>query len=382
MLTVAFAYTAAQDNQQKNKPSEVDFLFNYYQQDGEHSPVTGGNGTEELSNIAPLVIINIPLAEDNISVIAGIDNYSSASSDNIDPEKSGASGKETRTHVDFGYTFSNPQNEMSYGFSFGGSNEYDYNSASVGVNWSKGFYKGNSEIAFQAKVYFDNLSLIYPKELRGQGIGGGSAHRNTYDFSATFSQVLSKKSQIAFNFQTVLQQGFLSTPFHRVYFNNDPLARIEKLPKERLKIPVGVRYNYYLSDTFILKSYYRYYSDDFGMKAHTTNIDIPIRLNQAFTLIPGFRYHRQNDIDYFYDFRQAQEGVDYYSSDFDLSSFYSQKFGLAVRYYPLLGISEYNMPLLEWTTILKRIDLRGSYYVRSDGLDAFSFSLGLSFILP
>ena len=95
-----------------------------------------------------------------------------------------------------------------------------------------------------------------------------------------------------------------------------------------------------------------------------------------------FRYHTQDAIDYFYEPDRAQWGLDYYTSDYDLSSFKSKKYGLALRYYPLLGISEYNMPLIDWAIILKRIDLRGSYYVRSDGLDAFSISLGLSFILP
>ncbi len=133
---------------------------------------------------------------------------------------------------------------------------------------------------------------------------------------------------------------------------------------------------------FILKTYYRFYSDDFGLKAHTINIDIPVRLNQTFTLIPGFRYHSQNGIDWFYDYQEAEAGLDYYSSDYDLSTLSSQKYGLAIRFYPLLGISDFNIPLLDWATQFKRIDLRSSYYVRSDGLDAFSISLGFSFILP
>ena len=39
----------------------IDFLFNYYEQDGNHSPVTGGQGTESLTNTAPSLLVNIPI---------------------------------------------------------------------------------------------------------------------------------------------------------------------------------------------------------------------------------------------------------------------------------------------------------------------------------
>ena len=42
---------------QDDKPIEIDFLLNYYEQDGDNSAVTGGRGTEELSNIGTKIII-------------------------------------------------------------------------------------------------------------------------------------------------------------------------------------------------------------------------------------------------------------------------------------------------------------------------------------
>jgi uncharacterized protein DUF3570 len=387
ILLLMFSFAYSQDNQEENaKPIEVDFLINYYQQDGNHSAVTGGEGTEELTNVAPMIIVNVPIGDNNLSVNGGIDVYSSASSDNIDPEVSGASKGDNRIHFDLGYTINNIENDMSYGIRLGWSNEYDYESWSFGANWSKGFFDNNSEIALTTNVYFDNISLINPFELRPpsrqvRDDDGGykSDSRDTYDFSATFSQVLSKKSQISLNVQAVYQKGYLSTPFHRVYFNNNAVARIENLPNTRFKLPIGLRFNHYLNDIFILKTYYRYYGDDFGLKAHTANLEVPIRLSQSFTVIPGFRYHTQNGIDYFYEKGPALDGIDYYTSDFDLSSFNSQKYGLTLRYYPLSGISDFNMPLDNSTTYLKRIDLRAAYYDRSDGLNAFTVSLGIGF---
>jgi hypothetical protein len=67
----------------------------------------------------------------------------------------------------------------------------------------------------------------------------------------------------------VYQQGFLSTPFHRVYFANEPAnqSNAEVLPANRFKLPVGVRANYFLGYIAIIKSYYRYYWDDWGLTA-------------------------------------------------------------------------------------------------------------------
>ena len=88
-----------------DKPIEIDFLLNYYDQDGEHSAVTGGKGTEELSNIGTKIIMNIPHGENksyNISLNA--DSYTSASSDEINDLRSGASGQDLHVYGNFAPT--------------------------------------------------------------------------------------------------------------------------------------------------------------------------------------------------------------------------------------------------------------------------------------
>ncbi len=65
---------------------EVDFLMSYYAQDGIHAAVSGGIGTEKLTDITPTFVVAIPLNSDDVLTIdAGISAYSSASSSNIDP---------------------------------------------------------------------------------------------------------------------------------------------------------------------------------------------------------------------------------------------------------------------------------------------------------
>jgi hypothetical protein len=74
--------------------TEVDFLASYYVQDGSRSAVSGGIGSEKLTDIASNITIAMPLNEDDVlTVDVGISAYSSASSSNINPfNSSGASG--------------------------------------------------------------------------------------------------------------------------------------------------------------------------------------------------------------------------------------------------------------------------------------------------
>ena len=44
-----------------SKEIEANFLSSYYNQDGNNSPVTGGVGTEALTDFANVFIINVPL---------------------------------------------------------------------------------------------------------------------------------------------------------------------------------------------------------------------------------------------------------------------------------------------------------------------------------
>ena len=73
--------------------TEIDFLSSYYKQDGKHSSVGGGIGSEKLTNATANIVIAMPLNDDDVLTIdSGISAYTSASSSNINPfNASGAS---------------------------------------------------------------------------------------------------------------------------------------------------------------------------------------------------------------------------------------------------------------------------------------------------
>mgnify|MGYP006157615913 CR=1 FL=1 len=403
---------------------EVDFLMSYYKQDGIHSAVSGGNGMEDLTNITPTIVVAIPLNDDDVlTVDAGISAYSSASSGNINPfdsntpspwqASSGASAQDVLTSLVLNYSHSSDDRNTIWNGHISGSVEYDYSSIGFGGGVSRLFNGKNSEISANANVYLDTWKPIYPKELQDfmdyNGMNGGiynqftvtpgqissevynpsnfkfhdSKTRNSFALSLAFSQVVTKKIQGSIFMDVLYQNGLLSTPYQRVYFsdkgnffiNEFQLADdIERLPDTRFKIPIGTRWNFYLSEKFTLRTYYRYYFDDWDISSHTFNLELPYKITDKFTLIPMFRYYKQQKSKYFAPYEQHLSTDEFYTSDYDLSTFNANQYGLGVSYTDIFT----NMKI--WKFGLKNLDIRFNHYDRNDGLNANIVTFAVKFV--
>lgn len=357
---------------------EIDLLSSYYQQDGNNAAVTGGIGTERLTDIATMIVVNVPLDSTHaINISAGADYYTSASTDNIDNNRSSASSKDIRAYASLGFNKKNLRKGISYGMRLGFSNEYDYSSFNGGLSFAKEFNEGNSELSVNAQAFIDQWRTYFPEELR-RSVSVPTRSRNSYNGELTYSQVINKRLQIAISAEAVYMEGLLSTPFHRVYFANVQRPDIERLPSRRLKIPLSLRVNYFPMEAFVVRSYYRFYRDDFGVAAHTASIEVPVKLSSFLTLYPFFRYHTQTAADYFAPFALHTSDELFYTSDYDLSDLNSQKYGMGVEYAPLYGLARTKIPFSKKVFNLHSVGLRAARYVRSTGLRAYNFSFNLN----
>ncbi|MDA7501654.1 DUF3570 domain-containing protein [Chitinophagales bacterium] len=363
---------------ENDKEVTIDFLSSYYEQDGNNSPVTGGIGTESLQDIASVIVVNIPLDSINaISVTAGADYYTSASTDMIDRNNSSASSKDVRAYGIVSYSRKNLKRNETYGIKVGASAEYDYQSVSFGLSYAKEFNNGNSEFNLAAQAFIDNWTPYIPSELRGS-TSFATTSRNSFNLQASYAQVINKRMQASISAEAIYMKGLLSTPFHRVYFQDANFGRVENLPESRLKIPVGIRFNYKPTDNIFLRSYYRFYIDDWGSTAHTASLEVPIKVSDWFTLAPFARYHKQSAVDYFAPFAESLVSDEFYSADYDLSALSSQKFGLRLKISPLYGLARIKIGSKR-TFQLKSINVRAAYYERDTGLTAYIASVNLSF---
>jgi hypothetical protein len=227
-------------------------------------------------------------------------------------------------------------------------------------------------------AFFDTWALIYPSELREQGVLLDTDKRNSFSLSLSYSQVITRRLKMAFFADIVNQQGLLSTPYHRVYLKDDEnreIVKVELLPSSKLKIPLGVRINYFASDWFVTRLYYRYYSDDFGIKGNTFNVTLPMKLNDHLTVSPFYRFYNQSASKYFATKGMHSVTETFYTSDYDLSKFNSNSFGLELGFKKIDGLLNYGK---KRKGRLEAVKLRYTYYQRSDGLYANLISIGLT----
>ena len=467
---------------------EIETLFSYYAQEGTHGAVGGGLGTEQLTDVTPTVVVNVPLNFNTVlTVETGLSAYSSASSSNINPfystlggnndddkydddyddkpsgtgrgwgsgtgaisaastgvvngvstpigtpwyASSGASRSDVLGYVSAAVAQSSEDRNQIVSANLYVSTEYDYTSLGVGLGLVKLFNEKNTELGIKGKAYFDKWMPIYPTELHEYGKYGNNflnsgyfsgvpvwdingigtsgykpsaftewsnAHRNSYTMTLEFSQILSAKTQFSMSVDVVGQQGLLSTPYHRIYFADKPqyfigdhtyinnyeqtsnygvfrLADdVERLPNSRLKIPVGGRFHWYLNDLATLRTFYRYYFDNWGVDSQTASVELPLKLSSNWVFTPSFRWYEQSQADYFAPYGVHLSTERYYTSDYDLSGFTSKQIGFGLGYKDIFG----QVDVLGFG--LKTVDFRFQHYYRSDGLEAVIYGFGIKFV--
>lgn len=392
-LFAAFAQTQPKDTagykSRKLSFEEANFVASYYKQDGNNSAVTGGSGTEKLTDISSAFEVKLTKYDrfqrkHSFDIEVGIDHYTSASSDKINPNTvSSASHADTRIYPSVNWTMENEKKGTSFGAGVSASTEFDYRSFGFSIMFSKKTANRNGEFTAKAQAFLDALKYILPVELRTTGSGGGggggrdeggddypSKNRNSFSGSLSYSQIVNQRLQLQFIADLVYQQGYLGLPFHRVYLTNGNVV-VENLPDTRLKIPLGFRANYFIGDKVVLRSFYRFYTDDWGLTAHTAQLETSFKITPFVSLTPFYRYYTQTAVDYFAPIRTHKTTDQYYTSNYDLAAFNSNFFGAGIRLTPpggVFGMKRVNM-----------LELRYGHYNRSNGLNSDIISLNLKF---
>lgn len=402
MLLSAFSQTATDSTAYESKPlklDEINLVSSYYSQTGDHSAVTGGIGNEKVtdfSNGLEMTFVGWDANKQKHTITAGLgfDHHTSASSAFV--SKTGASKTGgSRVYPSLNWLVESPKEGTSFGAGLYYSSEYNYHSFGADLSYSK---KTNTNGEFSAKVnaYLDKVTLIYPSELvpgntsttTGSGTtiittasgntitlssdGSKSGHynvpttpRNTFSGSFSFAQIINKRLQGSITMDVVGQSGYLGLPFHRVYFTNGT-DQVENLPSSRYKLPIGARLNYFLGDNIILRTYYRYYIDDWGISSHTASLEVPVKITPFFSVSPFYRYYTQTAAKYFLPYGEHKTTDQYYTSNYEYAALNSSYFGVNFRIAPPKGI---------FYSSFSSLEIRYGHYTQTTDLisDVISF---------
>ncbi len=368
----------------KLKLDEVNLVSSYYTQSGDHSSIRGGIGSEKVTDLANGLELkwvgwDAKQRKNTLTAGIGVDHHTAASQAFI--SKTGASRRTDglRLYPSLDWTRENERKGTSFSLGAYYSNEFNYQSIGLSAGATRKT-KTNGEFGLKLSGYFDQVKLIFPSEFEPAGpygTGGrdrehpdyGSSPRQTYTASFSFTQIINTRLQAAFLLDLVEQHGYLGLPFHRVFFA-DGADSVEKLPSNRFKLPIGLRLNYFLGDRVILRGYYRYYTDSWGIHAHTASLEVPVKLTPFFSITPFYRFYTQTAAKYFAPYEQHLQSDTYYSSNYALAKFSSNFFGAGFRIAPPKGVLG---------THLSSMEIRYGHYTQTTDLVSNIISLNLQF---
>ena len=166
------------------------------------------------------------------------------------------------------------------------SDEHDYQSTAVGLQgrWST----EDNNRTWTAGVGFSRDKI----DNQSNGVNTAiNQRKNTQEFMVGVTQVLTPLDIVQFNLTRGTGSGYF----------NDPYKNFDKRPESRNTWIALARWNHHLSDLdATLRTSYRYYSDTFGVNAHTTELELvkPVGL---WTFTPGLRYYSQSAARFYFD---------------------------------------------------------------------------------
>jgi hypothetical protein len=420
MMAQAFSQTNATDSTgykpKKLKLDEINLVSSYYDQTADKSAVMGGEpGPRGVANVTDfangldLTFIgwDKKKRKNTLALELGIDYHTAASQAYVDSSGT-AKNDGTRIYPTINWTRENEQKGTSFGIGAYYSAEHNYYH-SIGLNASVSKKnKSNGEFSLKVVGFFDKINMIYPSEFypvdslkntqssdsivyrtsasgqtqafvynNGQLVSNSDKHkpqtptkpRNTYTASLAFSQIINQRLQGSVEMDLVYQTGYLGLPFHRVFYNTGK-DTIENLPSQRFKLPIGFRLNYFLGDRVILRSYYRFYIDSWGLMSNTFNLEVPVKLTPFLSVSPFYRFYAQTAAKYFAPYKVHSETDTYFTSNYALASFNSSLIGAGFRIAPPKGV---------FINSLRTLEIRYAHYMQTTDLNANIISFNLTF---
>ena len=286
------------------------------------------------------------------------------SGDEIIQITSGASITDERTAVGFNYRHFTDNGILSVAPA--GSSENDYESISVTTEYQWERNAGSTTYSIGAGVARDDVSAT-GKDL--------DENKEGSSWFAGVTQVLGAKSLLQLNMSVAEESGYLSDPYKLALVESAFVP--DNRPEERTQTAFLVRYiTYEENDKGSRHLAYRYFSDDWGIEAHTLEYLWNQELSYNWLASYSLRYYTQEKADFYAPFFTSARADGIHSSDFRLASYGSALFG-----YKLEKIFSNDTSIsvnLEYYTRRGDLKLGGNESIDPAPLESYLVSFGIS----
>ena len=310
--------------------SKFKFLLNVFDQNGDQGyQVYDNSGNENLTVVAPMIFVAANVNEDtDVSAQFILDAWTAASDTALDG-KTGASGagikNQARVAGQLGYKKGNEQNNWST--RLGVSSEYDYQSLNFGGTLVRSFVEDNFTLSISPQIFLDQAKDFDLRTQKTTEFKGRVIH--SLDVSG--AQLLTESDLLQVGYTYIGMNGYLNNITSKVRVLSeatDPYQRQgERLPSSRTRHAVSSKWVHGFSDDLAVHLAYRYYTDDWKIKAHSPEVGVRMNFHEGDSfLMPSYRYHTQTAAEFHHDFFTSSQAL--MTSDSDLAHFASHIFGL------------------------------------------------------
>lgn len=227
------------------------------------------------------------------------------------------------------------------------SKEVDYTSFGFSGTLSKDFNKRNTTLTAGLAISLDNIDPIggvpvgltdMPALPAKKTITGSDESKTVADVLLGVTQVISRKTLMQFNFSYGLDDGYMTDPYKILTVldggGNLSVATpyiYENRPDSRSRQALYWK-TIHQFKTDVIRTSYRYYWDDWGIKSHTVDLKYHMPLGKKHYLQPHLRYYLQSKADFYYYNLVEGSIPQYASADYRLGDMSTTTLGVKYGY--------------------------------------------------
>lgn len=229
-------------------------------------------------------------------------------------------------------------------FGFNASKEYDYTSVGVSATLAQDFNNRNFTLTGGLSYNSDTVdpvggaplglsavptSVGAPKQTLSDSEG-----KNVTELLLGWTQVISRTTLMQFNYGYGKDSGYLTDPYKLLSVVDGTTGVLaatpylyEKRPDKRARQTLYWRTQHQFTED-VLTTVYRYYWDDWGLKAHTVDLRYRWELGGGHYLQPHLRYAKQNAADFYRYFLVDGQTPEFATADYRLGDMTTTTFGI------------------------------------------------------
>jgi|HubBroStandDraft_1064217.scaffolds.fasta_scaffold01055_9 hypothetical protein len=272
---------------------------------------------------------------DSLSLTAGYyeDMISSAS---IDVKLSASPYHEVRKQENVGADYQHGKTTYTVGYIH--SREPDYIADTTFYSVSQDMFGDLTTVTMGYKRAWDNVYRDI-KDPQGQIINDPTFHQQAdhRGYSLSVSQILTRNAILGLNYELLTDEGYLANPYRKIRYLSPGVGEGFTLadqvyPNTRTSNAVSAQLKYYLPYRAALTGEYRYYTDTWGVVAHTLEFDYTHPAWKHWIFDGSLRFYKQTHADFYSDLFPRADYQNFMARDRELAAFDDYTVGIGATY--------------------------------------------------